>query len=285
MPTNSYAHPEVLVSTQWLADHLHDDNLRIVEIDMTEETNQGTHIPGAVFWSTFRDLVNADFSQNLTPVAIEAVLSRSGITPETMVVGYGSYPGTGGWLFWLLRLVGHQNVRVLNGGHRKWMSEGRPVVDEFSRYEATNYPISQIDDGLRAFYPQVRSAMDDSAQVLLDVRTAEEYSSECFLMKPPEGDERGGHIPNAIHVEQLATLNEDGTLKSFDELFDLYASRGVTADKLVIPYCAIGARAGYVWFVLTYLLGYPNVRNYDGSWNEWSRQLEAPVEEGKGTMI
>lgn len=276
--TNDYAHPEVLVSTQWLAEHLADDDLRIVEVDMDESSNQGAHIPGAIFWSTFRDLLGADFRQKLTPTAIAALLSRSGITPETTVIAYGSYPGTGGWLFWMLQLIGHQNVRVLNGGYRKWLSESRPVIGEFSRYEPTDYPAVQINNDLRAFYPEVCSAMNSSEKVLLDGRTIQEYSGEHFLMQPPEGAERAGHIPGAVHIEQVLTLNADGTLKTFDELQKLYGDRGVTPEKSVIAYCAIGARAGYLWFVLTYLLGYPDVRNYDGSWNEWSRQPDSLVE-------
>lgn len=276
---NNYAHPGVLVSTQWLADHFHDADLRIVEVDMSESANGGAHIPGAVFWSTFRDLLDADhLTQKLTPAALSDLLARSGITPETTVVAYGSYPGTGGWIFWLLKLIGHRNVFVLNGGYRKWLSERRPVVDAFSCYEATTYPVMQIDARLRASYSEVKSGMERAAQVLVDVRSHQEYSGEHFLMKPPEGEERGGHIPGAVHIEQILTLNEDGTLKSFDQLQQLFVEKGVAPDKAVIPYCAIGARAGYIWFVLTYLLGYPDVRNYDGSWNEWSRQLGALVE-------
>ena len=274
---NNYAHPDVLVSTQWLADHLDDNSIRIVEVDMSPENHQNTHIPGAMFWSLMTDLLNHDFSQKLEINTLEALLSRSGITAETTVIAYGSYPGTGGWIFWLLKLLGHKDVRVLNGGHQKWMSEGRPVTSELANYASTQYSIAQLDPQLRIGYDKVLANLQSPEQVLVDVRTQAEYSGEQFLMQPPKEDERAGHIPDAVHLEQTLTLNTDGTIKSFDELTQLYSQHGGTADKLVVTYCAIGARAGYIWFVLKCLLGYPNVKNYDGSWNEWSRQPNAPV--------
>ena len=281
-PMNNYAHPEALVSTQWLAEHLHDNNLQIVEVDMTPESYQSAHIPGAIFWNIFTDLLNPDLSQNLETNAIEALLSRSGITPETTVIAYGSYPGTGAWILWLLKLFGHDNVRVLNGGHQKWIAEGHPVAADFATVEPVPYEIKQETiqsaPDLRISYEEIQANFGQPGQVLLDVRTDQEYKGEQFLMQPPQGTERAGHIPGAVHVEHLLSLNKDGTFKSFDELTALYTRHGITADKTVIPYCAIGARAGYVWFVLKYLLGYPNVRNYDGSWNEWSRQPDASVE-------
>ena len=273
-----YAHPDVLVDTQWLADHLKDPNLRIIEANMIPDAHQDAHIPGAVFWHIPKDLHLSDWRMNLDPEAIAQLLSRSGITPDTTVVGYGSYPGTGGLIFWLLKLFGHQSVRVLNGGHQKWLAEGRPVTSALSTFTPTAYTVKPPDQSLRVLSEEVCSALDRPDQVLLDVRTMEEYQGKQFLMKPPEGNERAGHIPGAAHVEHILTLNEDGTFKSFDELQALYRSNGVTPDKEVFPYCAVGARSGYVWFVLKYLLGYPKVRNYDGSWNEWSRLPNVPIE-------
>jgi thiosulfate/3-mercaptopyruvate sulfurtransferase len=235
---SQYAHPEVLVDTQWLMEHLDDSNVRVVEVDMSPEPYKDAHIPGAVFWNIFTDLLKPDLSINLDSVAIEKLLSHSGISNDTTVVAYGSYPGTGAWIFWLLKVFGHDNVHVLNGGHQKWVAEGRP----------------------------------------LDVRTAQEYDGEIFMMEPPKEKERGGHIPGAVHIEHIQTLNEDGTFKSFEELQALYHSKGITPDKEVFPYCAIGGRSAYTWFVLKYLLGYPKVRNYDGSWNEWSRLPNSVIE-------
>ena len=268
---------EVLVDTQWLADRINDPDLRVVEVDMDPDSHRGARIPGAVFWNVFTDLLLPDLHQNLDAEAIAQLLSRSGITNETTVVAYGSYPGTGAWIFWLLKLCGHQNVRVLNGGYQKWMAEGRAIAPEFSTFAPTPYRAEPIDDSLRVSHEEVRASLDRPDRVVLDVRTIQEYRGERFLMKPPEGTERAGHIPGSVHIEHVRALNEDGTFKSLDELQALYRSQGVTPDKEVFPYCAIGARSGYTWFVLKCLLGYPRVRNYDGSWNEWSRLPDAPV--------
>lgn len=274
---SQYAHPEVLVDTQWLVDRLNDSNVRVVEVDTSPDPYKNAHIPGAVFWNIFADLLLPDLSINLDPTAIEKLLSRSGIANETTVVAYGSYPGTGAWIFWLLKLFGHNDVRVLNGGHQKWMSLCRPVTAELANFPPTEYHAT-LDGSLRVLHKEVQASIGQSDCVLLDVRTLQEYYGEHFLMKPPEGIERAGHIPSSVHLEHIQTLNEDGTFKSVDDLQALYSSRGITADKQVFPYCAIGGRSAYTWFVLKYLLGYPNVRNYDGSWNEWSRIPDAPIE-------
>ncbi len=272
------AHPEVLVDTQWLADHLNDSNLRVVEVDMSSEPYKDAHIPGAVFWNIFTDLLRPELSMNLDATAIEKLLSKSGITPETTVVAYGSYPGTGAWIFWLLKLFGHQDVRVLNGGHQQWMAQGRPVTAELSTFAPTQYRTKPLDMSLRVLHEEIQASLDHPEKVVLDVRTLQEYRGEHFLMKPPQETERAGHIPGSVHIEHILTLNEDGTFKSFEELQALYSSQGVTPDKEVFPYCAIGGRSAYTWFVLKYLLGYPNVRNYDGSWNQWSRLPNVSIE-------
>ncbi len=274
---SQYAHPEVLVDTQWLADHLSDSNLRIVEVDVSPEFHKDAHIPGAVFWNLFTDLLLPDMRINLEPTAIEKLLSRSGITPETTVVAYGSNPSTGAWIFWLLKMFGHDNILVLNGGYQKWLAEGR-LVSTLSNFEPTNYQVKAVNSSLRILQEEVKSSLNQTNRVLLDVRTLQEYSGEWFYNQPPEANQHTGHIPNAVHIEHLKTLHEDGTFKSVNELQELYNSQGIMSDKEIIPYCTIGARSGYTWFVLKYLLGYPNVRNYDGSWSEWSQIPDAPIE-------
>ena len=266
-----YAHPEALVETQWLVDRLEDPSIRIVEVDMSPEPYENAHIPGAVFWSIFSDLLLPDLSMNLDSGAIAALLSRSGISPETTVVAYGRYPDTGAWIFWLLKLYGHENVQVLNGGYQKWMAEDRPLASQLSSFSPTQYPENTLNPDLRASLTEVQAAFRRSDSVMLDVRTDKEYSGEIFMMKPPKGTERGGHIPGAVHVEHTLALEEDGTFKSAEELLALYRSQGISPEKAVIPYCAIGARSASTCFVLKYLLGYANVKNYDGSWNQWSR--------------
>lgn len=270
-----YAHPEVLVDTQWLADHLADPTVRIVEVDMAVRP-EATHIPGAVFWGIFEDLVEPDLRLRLDPEGFGRLMGRSGITNEMTVVAYGSYPGTGAWIFWLLKLFGHGDVRVLNGGMQKWQAEGRPLTAELASFEPVDYRAGALDASLRALGQEVRAAMDDPKVVLLDGRTQAEFRGEVYLDQPPQAGERAGHIPGAVHLEHTLTLNPDGTFKSADELRELLVSRGVTPEREVIPYCAIGGRSAYLWFVLKYLLGYEQVRNYDGSWNEWSRIPDAP---------
>ncbi|MDJ0677940.1 MAG: sulfurtransferase [Calothrix sp. MO_167.B42] len=275
---SNYAHPEVLVDTQWLTDRLTDPTVRVVEVDTSPEPYQDNHIPGAVFWDILADLLNPNLSINLDPTAMEKLLSRSGISPETTVIAYGSYPDTGAWIFWILKILGHDKVYVLNGGYQKWVAESRPVVPELSSFPPTQYRAKSLDSSLRVLQPEVQASLKRQDCMLLDVRTLQEYQGEVFLMKPPQGEERGGHIPGAVHIEHTQTLNEDGTFKSAEELHALYGSHGITTDKQVFPYCAIGGRSASTWFVLKYLLGYPNVRNYDGSWNQWSRLPDAPIE-------
>ncbi|MGF1935653.1 MAG: sulfurtransferase [Nostoc sp. ChiQUE02] len=275
---SQYTHPSVLVDTQWLADHLNDPNVRIIEVDMSPEPYKNAHIPGAIFWNIFTDLLLPDLKMNLDARAFERLMAHSGITNDTTVIPYGSYPGTGAWIFWLLKVFGHENVRVLNGGYQKWKSEGRPLATELSTFPGTNYQAKTPDTHLRVLHNEVQASIGRSDRVLLDVRTLQEYCGEWFFDQPPKEDERTGHIPGAVHLEHILTLNEDRTFKSFNELKNLYNSKGITADKEVFPYCAIGGRSGYTWFVLKYLLGYPNVRNYDGSWNEWSHLPDVAIE-------
>ena len=276
---SDYAHPEVLVDTQWLKEHLHDPNVRVVEVDTSNEVFQDAHIPGAVFWHIFGDILLPTLGINLDPTNIERLLARSGITNTTTVIAYGSYPGTGAWIFWLLKLFGHQDVRVLNGGYQQWKLKGLPLSKDLSSYPESEYSSSaSVNINLRVLPEEVKASIGDTKKILLDVRTLAEYRGEHYLMKPTEEGELAGHIPTAIHLEHIQTMNEDGTFKTREELQALFESKGITADKEIFPYCAVGGRSAGIWFVLKYLLGYPEVRNYDGSWNQWSRLPDAPIE-------
>jgi thiosulfate/3-mercaptopyruvate sulfurtransferase len=276
-----YSHEEVLVTPQWLAQNLTNPDLRIVEVDMTPQACSSGHLPNAVFWSIFADLLLPDLSMNLSAEAISQLLSRSGVTPRTTIVAYGSNPATSAWMFWLLRVCGHDRVLVLNGGYTGWIAAGLPVVATISEFPATVYPVASIDDSLRVFLPEVKSAVGSDVReallwtnrILVDVRTIAEYNGELFMMEPPKENEYAGHIPGAIHAEYSLAFNEDGTFNSAAELSAIYQRLGVNPDQEIFTYCAIGARSASTWFVLKYLLGYPQVRNYDGSWNQWSRQV------------
>jgi thiosulfate/3-mercaptopyruvate sulfurtransferase len=275
---SEYAMLEVLVDTQWLVDRLDDPTVRIVEVDLSPESYRDRHLPGAVFWHTFSDLLLPDLSQNLDSIAIAKLLSRSSISPETTVVAYGSFPDTGAWIFWLLKLFGHDKVVVLNGGYKKWLADGMPVTSELPAFPPTQYPTPVLDSNSRVGSSEIRAALDRSDCVLVDARSLPEYRGEIFMQQPPTATECAGHIPGAVHLSHLLALNEDGTFKSVAELSYLYTSQGITPDRQVFPYCAIGARSACSWFVLKYLLGYPHVRNYDGSWNEWSRIPDVPID-------
>ena len=277
----NYAHPEVLVDTQWVVDHLNDPNVRLVEVDMSPQVYNAGHIKGAVFWNLFTDLLLPDLSINFDPAAMEKLLARSGVTNDTTVIAYGDYAATGAWIFWLLQVFGHRNVRVLNGGRQKWMAEGRPLTTEPPFFKPTQYLAQAPDASLRVLREDVQESIGQVNCVLVDVRTPQEYTGEWFFSKPPEVGERAGHIPSAVHIHNELALNDDGTFKSIDALQALYNNKGITAGKEVITYCAIGGRSGHTWFVLKYLLGYPKVRNYDGSWNQWSRLSDMPIKKSE----
>ncbi len=276
-----YAHPETLVETAWVAAHLNDPQVRIVDTHIDPTPYTSGHIPGAVFWNAPETLLKPDWSINFDTKSVEELCGRSGIANDTTVIVYSDHSAMAPWVFWFLRAVGHADVRVLNGGRKKWVADGHPLTPEEPTVSAATYRAQDPDPDLRALQDSVRAAVGKEDRVLLDVRTPEEYRGDLFMLEPPQGTERAGHIPGATHLYYEAALNEDETFKSADELAALYAGQGVSADKETITYCAVGIRSAHTWFVLTQLLGYPHVRSFDASWNLWGRLPDTPVE-GKG---
>lgn len=279
---SDYAHPEVLVSTEWVAEHLNDANIRLVESNEDVLLYSTGHIPGAVHidWqsdlndATVRDYINAD--------KFAALLSRHGITPETTVVFYGDKNNWWAtYAFWVFQLFGHTNAKIMNGGRLKWVEEKRELSTEVPSYPASNYPVPTRDDSkIRAFREDVLQHIA-SKKPLVDVRSPGEYKGELLHMPnyPQEGSLRGGHIPGAKNVPWARAANTDGTFKSADELKAIYEGEiGLNAGDDIVAYCRIGERSSHTWFVLTYLLGYQNVRNYDGSWTEWGNAVRLPIE-------
>ncbi len=277
-----YAHPEVLVETDWLASRLSDQSIRAVEVDVDTAAYDLGHIPGAIGWSWHTQLCDTVRRDILPKEQLEALLSEAGITPETTVVLYGdSNNWFAAWAFWQLKIYGHRDARLLNGGRRKWLAEGRPLMEEAPSYPATAYHAQEPDLSLRAFLPQMLEVVKNGSASLIDVRGPQEFTGE-ILAPPglPETCQRGGHIPGAKSVPWGKACNEDGTFKSFEELKALYGAEGVNESRPAISYCRIGERSSHTWFVLKYLLGLPDVRNYDGSWTEWGNLVGAPVERG-----
>ncbi len=283
----AYAHPEVLVETEWLAGKLSDPSLRIAEVDVDTAAYDLGHIPGAIGWSWNTQLCDTLRRDILPQEQLEALLSKAGVTPDTTIVLYGdSNNWFAAWAFWQFKIYGHKDVRILNGGRKKWIAEGRELSTEAPSYPATQYKAQAADLSLRAFLPQVQESVKNHAASLVDVRSPQEFTGE-ILAPPglPETCQRGGHIPGARNVPWGKACNEDGTFKSFDELQALYGAEGVNESRPTIAYCRIGERSSHTWFVLKYLLGLPNVINYDGSWTEWGNLVGAPVERGAAKAV
>lgn len=279
---SGYAHPEALVETQWVADHLNDPNVRIVESNEDLLLYDTGHIPGAVKIDWVQDLNDPVVRDYLDSERFAALMRAKGISNDTTVVLYGDkHNWWATYAFWVFKLFGHRDVRIMNGGRAKWIAEGRPLTREVPSYPQGNYVAPPRNDAeIRAFRDQVLEFVRQRKGVLVDVRSPQEYTGERTHMPdyPQEGTLRGGHIPTAVNIPWAKAVNEDSTFKSIEELRELYASQGVTSDKEVITYCRIGERSSHTWFVLTYLLGFPNVRNYDGSWTEWGNSVGLPIE-------
>ena len=283
-----YVNPDVLVSTDWVAQHKDDPNVVVVESDEDVLLYELGHVPGAVKIDWHEDLQRPDTRDFIDAEGFNALMSRLGISRDTTIVFYGDKNNWwAAYAYWFFKYMGHDDVKIMDGGRRKWEEEGREMSRETPRCEAMNYTGSAARPELRAYRDDVlehigykgRQKVGDGGP-LVDVRSPGEYSGELLHMPdyPQEGAMRGGHIPGAANIPWAQAVAEDGTFKPASELKALYAGKGITADKDVVVYCRIGERSSHTWFVLHELLGYPNVRNYDGSWTEWGNVIGVPIE-------
>ena len=277
----AYTNPDALVETDWLAERLDDPTLRVIEVDEDTTAYEKGHIRNSIGWNWFDDLHAKPRREYVDQKGLSALLQKAGVGPGTTVILYG---GNNNWFaayaYWLLRYLGFDNVKLLNGGRKKWELESRELVDEVPSVEATKFEVpGKVRDELRAFRDEVLQKVGKVQFV--DVRSPEEYRGELLAPAhlPQEQAQVGGHIPGAANVPWSRAANEDGTFKSADELKELYDDAGVKPGKDVIAYCRIGERSAHTWFVLTELLGYSDVENYDGSWTEYGSLVGVPVEQ------
>lgn len=278
---SSQTQTKALVSTEWVAEHGKDHGLRLVEVDVDPSVYEKGHIEGAVGWNWKRDLQD-QVARDIAPKqALEELLGRSGITPDTNIVLYGDNNNWfAAYAYWALKYYGHDKVQLIDGGRVKWEKESRPYSTDASSYQATTYHFKNSpNEQIRAYRDHVLSKLGKAA--LVDVRSPKEFSGELLAPEnlPQEGAQRGGHIPTAASIPWATAVNtEDGTFKRLDELKEIYGGKGVVPNKEVIAYCRIGERSAHTWFVLHELLGYPDVKNYDGSWTEWGSSIRVPIE-------
>lgn len=285
---NSYANPEVLVSTQWVFDHLNDPNVRLLEVGWDTSEFEAGHIPGAVAGWSFADVQRADSHGIPSKSQIETMLSQTGIANQNTVVVYG---GIGNLIavmaFWVLKIFGHRDVRLLDGGRQKWLAEGCPLSTEKPIVQTTRYAAQEPSRNLRADKDYVLGAIGQKGQAIVDARPIDMYTGENTA-----GMQRGGHIPTAVNIPaspilnaegnfqgwQTPTTRSDGAFKSVEELRVLFSEHGLTPDQNIVTYCVRGGLSTHMWFALTQLLGYPNVREYDLSWAEWGNLADVPIE-------
>ncbi len=280
--SKGYAHPEALVDTAWVAEHLNDPNVRILESDEDILLYDQGHLPGAIKIDWVGDLNDSVVRDYLNRAQFEQLCAARGISNDTTVVFYGDkHNWWATYALWVFKLFGHRDARIMDGGRAKWVAEGRTMTREVPSYPHGTYSAPERDDAsIRAFRDEVRQHIKANGTALVDVRSPQEYSGERTHMPeyPQEGTLRGGHIPTAANIPWAKAVREDSTFKPAAELQELYTGQQITPDKDVIAYCRIGERSSHTWFVLTYLLGYPQVRNYDGSWTEWGNAVGLPIE-------
>ncbi len=278
---SEYAHPEVLVSTQWAADHASDPKVRFIEVDVDTAAYDQGHIAGAVGWNWQTQLQDNVRRDLIDKSALEKLLGQSGVSNDTTVILYGDNNNWfAAYALWQLKYYGHKDVRLINGGRKKWLEEKRPLTTEQPQIAPTQYRATGRDESVRARKEEVFAIVDKKSKgQLVDVRSVDEFTGK--IIAPPgmnETAQRAGHIPSAANIPWAQAANEDGTFKSAEQLRQLYQGKGVTGSGEVIAYCRIGERSSHTWFVLKYLLGYDNVKNYDGSWTEWGNLVGAPIE-------
>ncbi len=276
-----YANPDVLVSTDWVEEHIDDPDIVIVESDEDILLYEIGHIRNSVKFDWQTELQDQLVRDYVSRENFETLLSEKGISNDHAVVFYGDRSNWWAcYAFWTFKVLGHEKCLIMDGGRQKWADEGREFVKDVPERPKTDYKVSAIDESIRAFRNDVMEHMT-SSRPLVDVRSPKEYSGELLHMEayPQEGALRGGHIPGAVNVPWATAANDDGTFRSADELVDIYEKgQGLSKDQDVIAYCRIGERSSHTWFVLTYLLGFENVRNYDGSWTEWGNLVRVPIE-------
>ncbi|HIL30957.1 MAG TPA: sulfurtransferase [Dehalococcoidia bacterium] len=276
-----YAHPESIVTTDWVSEHGSDANVRLVEVDVDTAAYDAGHIAGAVGWNWKSELQQTLSRDLVTKEGMEQLLGSAGIDNGTTVVLYGDNNNWfAAWAFWQMKYYGHDDVKLMNGGRAKWEAEGKPLTTDAANHGSKSYNAKAANEDIRAYRDQVLSKVNASSISLVDVRAPAEYSGELLAPEalPQEGAQRGGHIPSAANVPWGQAVAEDGTFKSADDLQALYGGKGIDGSKETIAYCRIGERSSHTWFVLTQLLGHTNVRNYDGSWTEWGSIVGAPIE-------
>ncbi len=274
---------DALVTTQWLADHLNDPGIRIVEVDVDTTQYETGHAPGAIAFNWQTQLQDQIARDIISQEDLETLLSSAGISPDTQIVLYGDNNNWfAAYAFWILKYYGHEKVTLVDGGRKKWLAEERPTTTDVPSYAPTAYKVSGINADLRADRDFVKNTINNPVYGLVDVRSPAEYVGDIIAPPGmPETAQRAGHIPTAINVPWAQAANEDGTFKSIDELRALYGGKGITDSKEeVVAYCRIGERSSHTWFVLKYLLGFPKVRNYDGSWTEWGNLVGSPIRKG-----
>jgi thiosulfate/3-mercaptopyruvate sulfurtransferase len=275
---------DVLVSTDWVAEHLEDDSIRIVEVDENPALYAEAHIPGAIGFDWKNDLQDQVKRDFLGPEDFGRLFGERGISNDHTIVLYGDRNNWfAAYTYWYLKYYGHDNVRLMNGPREKWISEGKPTSTDVPAYEATTFSAQPGDRAIRATRDEVRAVVEGgNGKKLVDVRSPQEFSGELIAMAgyEQEGAQRGGHIPGAASIPWAQAVREDGTFKSKEELEELYGGKGVLTGDPIIAYCRIGERSAHTWFVLHELLGQGDVKNYDGSWTEWGNLVNVPIERG-----